>query len=165
MMRDNDDSNVISILLLVAVIVIAGVAFQNLVPSSTGFSEPKKELPAGNEPEKTKPKLYCPSVSRTCKVKTELRTENCQEEAAIREVESSLGNPLEIKECQDAEAALAEDCALGCRFDYSSLMVISGQVKADFSPDKDESGKCLVKGRRTVTIKASCVPKEEPSPG
>jgi len=95
-----------------------------------------------------------------CRVKTELKTNACKAERAKAELLSSLTDPLASEECQKEEKAIAEDCALGCRFDFGSLTVIPGELKIDFSPEKDESGKCFIKGRRTVSLSGICVRDE-----
>ncbi len=158
--QDPDFAHIITVVLLLAVIGLVVGVFVNAMPnSSAGFESLKQHLGLTEEPPApVVNKNLCRSVMKNCKFRIELKTEHCKESKARQQLESSLGNPLDSPECQQVEQEMAQDCALGCRLDYNSLMVIPGKLKADFSAEKDESGQCLIKGRRTITLEARCVP-------
>ena len=163
-MKNNniDFAQIISAVLLLAVIAVLAAIFYQAVPEGAPGASSLRDLLHGENKEQPTPTalpvVHCTSVMTSCKVSMELKTDICREKVARQRLESSMTNPLESQECQEQEQNLANECPLGCRIDYNTMTAIPGKLQTEFSPARDESGQCIIKGKRTITLEASCVP-------
>lgn len=103
------------------------------------------------------PVIYCGHVLKVCSVSVSERTDVCKRRLVRRRLEDLLSNPLSDEKCQVIEAEMRNGCPDECRADYSTLIAIPGKVQIDYSPKRDESGRCLIKGERSVSMKLKCV--------
>jgi hypothetical protein len=160
-MNNYDESRFMTILVIaLTMLLVIWFFYSNLEKSASLAVQGGKK----NTVESKLGPVTCSQVVRSCKISAEMKLEVCDEESAKQQLTMQMGDPLLDKECQNAEANLIKDCALECRFDNNSIISVPGEIRIELDEQRDESGKCLAKGRRVVTIQGRCVKEREAAP-
>ncbi|GEM_PF-5043455 len=99
----------------------------------------------------------CGRVNNQCEAKRLISLEVCGKKEKQAALAEAIPLPLNTEGCSTSEDELLQLCPEGCKFDSSSLLVISGKTEFDKSPKRTD-GKCDLLARRPVSLSGVCLP-------
>lgn len=100
----------------------------------------------------------CGQVDGSCTAIIKIQNTSCSADILKRYAASSLRDPLAVDDCLDINKELNKSCPNGCRINFDEYLVVPGKIEYTKMSGPDESGQCSIKGRRSVNVRASCMP-------
>lgn len=108
--------------------------------------------------EKSKPTVGgdCGDLVSQCVAVAETKLTGCIKSEAKAKLGELLAAPLKSPACDDARQKMESQCEPGCQLDFSSILVVPGEIRISTISQPDEFGQCLVRGSRPVSVRGRC---------